>query len=262
MKNKFKILIMVLLVVLISLPVYGEAAVKKEIKTEIDKPAKILMVLTSHDQMGETENKTGFYLSEVTHAYFQFIEAGYLVDFASPEGGAAPLDETSRDLKDEENKKFLEDKKLMSEIAATKKLKDIKSEDYKAIYFAGGHGTMWDFPGHGEINRISAEIYEVGGVVAAVCHGPAALVDIKLSNGKYLVEGKDVTAFTNEEEDAVKLSEIMPFALETKLIERGAKFQKAGLWQDKTVVSERLVTGQNPASAASVGKAVIELLSH
>jgi putative intracellular protease/amidase len=222
---------------------------------------KVLIVVTSHEKMGNTDKKTGYYLSEVTHPYFKFSEAGFAIDIASPKGGKSPMDKSSHDLKDKDNKRFLEDKKLMALIENTIPLNKVNPDDYSAIFFAGGHGTMWDFPSNKIINDITASIYEKGGVVAAVCHGPAALVDVKLSNNKYLIEGKSVTSFTNAEESAVKLTKTMPFPLESKLVERGATFNGAKMWQNNVVVSERIVTGQNPASASSVGKAVVKLLT-
>lgn len=128
---------------------------------------------------------------------------------------------------------------------------------YAANYYAGGHGTMWDFPENEAIAALAARIYESNGMIGAVCHGPAGLVNLKLSDGKYLVEGKKVNAFTNEEETAVKLENVLPFLLESKLIEREARFEKSGLWQLHVTVDGRLVTGQNPASAKGVGEAVL-----
>jgi putative intracellular protease/amidase len=126
--------------------------------------------------------------------------------------------------------------------------------------FTGGHGTMWDFPNSKALKEVTKKIYEKGGVVAAVCHGPAALINVKLSNGKYLVSGKKIAAFTNEEEEIVKLTKQMPFLLESKLIERGASFQSTKAWQEKVVVDQRVVTGQNPASASRLGEEVVKLL--
>lgn len=212
---------------------------------------KALIVVTSH--------KPGWYLSEVTHIYYPLVEAGYKVDFASPEGGAARMDESSRKLDDPENKRFLENKALVQQIAQTKKLDQIKAQDYQIIHFAGGHGAMWDFHNSDALNKLAANIYEQGGIVSAVCHGPAALVNVKLSNGEYLVKGKDVSAFTDSEEAEVKMTSVVPFLLESTLRERGAKMITGKNWQDQSVVSERLVTGQNPQSGHSVGKKIVEL---
>ncbi len=227
---------------------------KKDLKMK-----RALIVVTNHDQKGSTGKKTGWYLSEVTHVYYPLISAGYQVDFASPKGGFAPLDESSRDLDDPDNKRFIEDASLMKRMSSTLALSAIQPKDYRIIHFAGGHGTMWDFHNSEVLNQVAAAIYENGGIVSAVCHGPAALVNVKLSNGAYLVQGKTVSAFTNEEERAVGLDRVVPFLLQSKLEERGAIFQAAKNWQDQSIVSERLVTGQNPQSARSVGRKIVEL---
>lgn len=134
---------------------------------------------------------------------------------------------------------------------------EVKPNDYAAILYAGGHGTMWDFADNVTLAEIAAKIYENKGVVSAICHGPAGLVNIKLSNGKYLVDGKKINAFTNEEEVAVGLEKVVPFMLESKLIERGAKFEKSDLWQRHVTTDQRVVTGQNPQSAQGVGEATL-----
>ncbi|MDX1920254.1 MAG: type 1 glutamine amidotransferase domain-containing protein [Candidatus Caenarcaniphilales bacterium] len=219
---------------------------------------KILFVLTSHDKKGSTEQSTGFYLSEATHPHKVLTDAGYQVDFVSPKGGEAPMD--GKDLKDPINKAFLENKTYLSQVQNTQTPDQIKPEDYAAIYFAGGHGTMWDLPDNTQLASLASKIYENGGIVAAVCHGPAGLVNIKLSNGDYLVKGKEVSAFTNEEEEAVGLTKVVPFLLEDKLKEHGASFSKAPNFQKHVLVSERLVTGQNPASATGVGEEILKLL--
>lgn len=221
---------------------------------------KVLIVVTSHDKLGRTGKKTGYYLPEVTHPYFQLVKAGFQVDIASIKGGLAPMDESSRDLSDSLNLKFLATREHDRKLQQTLKLSDLRPSDYSAIIFAGGHGTMWDFPENESVRRLSAAIYEEGGIVAAVCHGPAALLNIRLSNGRYLVDGKRVTAFTNREEEAAKLTRVMPFLLETELVKRGAVFESAGLWQKKVVVDQRLVTGQNPASAEELGRVLVGLL--
>ncbi len=225
------------------------------------KTDKVLIVVTNHADLVGSGRKTGYYLPEVTHPYFKFRAASIDVDFASPNGGMAPMDPKSLDLKDPLNKKFYENKDLMAKLENTLSLKTINSKAYKAIIFAGGHGTMWDLPKSKAVSKVSREIYESGGYVAAVCHGPAALINIKLSNGEYLLKGRKVTGFTNEEEDIVKLSQYMPFMLEDKLKERGAIFEGASAWSEKVVVDGRLVTGQNPASAGELGQKIVELLA-
>jgi putative intracellular protease/amidase len=138
---------------------------------------------------------------------------------------------------------------------------DLKAADYDAILYAGGHGTMWDFPGATDLAKLAAEIYEGGGVVAAVCHGPSALVELKLSDGRYLIDGKDVAGFTNEEEAAVGLTDVVPFLLADELTKRGAKHHPGPNFAAKVITDGRLVTGQNPASAEETATAVAKLLS-
>jgi putative intracellular protease/amidase len=149
----------------------------------------------------------------------------------------------------------------MTRLHQSKAVADVDGEAYQAIFFADGHGTMWDFADDPAIPALTAGIYERGGVVGAVCHGPAALVNVRLSSGAYLVSGRDVSAFTNEEERAAGLAEVVPFLLESKLIERGARMRAAPNWQAMVVTSERLVSGQNPASATGVAEAMVALLA-
>jgi putative intracellular protease/amidase len=219
---------------------------------------KVLIVLTSHAVLGDTGKETGFYLPEVTHPYEAFAQAGFSVDFVSPKGGKAPM--VGVDLTDPLNKAFLEDPAKVAQVERTLSPAQIDPSQYAAIFYAGGHGTMWDFPEDKALAQIAAAIYEQGGVVGAVCHGPAGLVNIQLSTGDYLVAGKQVSAFTNQEEAAVGLAEVVPFLLADKLTERGATHTRADNFQAHVVVSERLVTGQNPTSAAGVGQAMVDLL--
>lgn len=219
------------------------------------KMKKILFVVTSHDKKGDTGQPTGYYLSEVSHPWEILHTAGYEIDFVSPKGGKAPVD--GFDLNDPINKKFWENEIYRKKVENTLKPSEVNPSDYVAIHYAGGHGAVWDLPNNEEIAALATKIYENNGVVSAVCHGPAGIVNIKLSNGKYLVEGKKVNAFTNEEEVAVGLEKVVPFLLEDKLKERGVIFEKSGLWQSHVVTDQRLVTGQNPQSAESLGKAVL-----
>jgi putative intracellular protease/amidase len=228
-------------------------------KSKVKMSKKILFVITSHGTKGSTGLPTGYHLQEVSHPWEVLKNAGYEIDFMSPKGGKSPADGVN--LSNPTNKAFVEDEVYQAKINNSMKPSEVKPSDYAAIYYAGGHGTMWDFEDNLEMAQIASKIYENGGIVGAVCHGPAALVNIKLSNGKYLVDGKHLNAFTNEEEIAVKLENVVPFMLETKLIERGAKFEKAGLWQEKVVTDGRLVTGQNPASAKGVGEAILAVLN-
>ncbi|TCC98178.1 type 1 glutamine amidotransferase domain-containing protein [Pedobacter psychroterrae] len=220
---------------------------------------KILFVVTSHDKKGNTGEPTGYYLSEVSHPWKVLKDAGYEIDFVSPKGGKAPVD--GFDLTDPENNEFWGDTAYRYKIEHTLKPSAVNPDDYIAIHYAGGHGAMWDLPKDQAIARLAARIYESGGFVSAVCHGPAGLVNIKLSNGKYLLEGKKVNGFTNEEEVAVKLENIVPFSLEDKLKAKGAQFEKSGVWEVHVVTDQRLVTGQNPQSARAVGKALLSELT-
>ncbi|WP_205525689.1 type 1 glutamine amidotransferase domain-containing protein [Pyxidicoccus trucidator] len=220
---------------------------------------RVLIVLTSHDTLGDTGRKTGFYLSELTHALDVFTRAGLEVDFVSPKGGRPPMDGVTRD--DALNRAFLDDERQAARLASTLRPEQVEPARYAALYVPGGHGTMFDLPGDARISALIGSVYARGAVVAAVCHGPAALVDVKLADGTYLVAGRDISAFTNEEEAAVELTRVMPFLLESKLIERGARFTKAPNFQQHVVVSERLVTGQNPASAARVAEELVRLLA-
>ncbi|MDO4229355.1 MAG: type 1 glutamine amidotransferase domain-containing protein [Capnocytophaga sp.] len=219
---------------------------------------KILFVLTSHGTKGSTEEPTGYYLSEVSHPWEVLHKAGYEIDFVSPKGGNPPVDGFK--LEDPVNKALWEDKTYKKKLENTLTPAQVKPENYAAIFYAGGHGTMWDFPHNEALAKIASKIYENGGVVSGVCHGPAGLVNIKLSNGEYLVKGKKINAFTNEEEIAVKLENVVPFMLEDKLKERGAIFEKSAMWQPHITVSERVITGQNPQSAKGVGEAILKEL--
>jgi putative intracellular protease/amidase len=219
---------------------------------------RVLFVLTSHDTLGSTGKETGFYLPEVTHPYEAFEQTGIDVEFVSPKGGKAPM--IGIDLQDPLNKAFLEDSAKLAKVENTLTPAEIEPSRYDAIFFAGGHGTMWDFPDDERLARIAAAIYEQGGVVGAVCHGLAGLVNVKLSDGSYLVAERTVAGFTNEEEAAVGLSDVVPFLLASKLSDRGATHTKADNFQTHVVVSDRLVTGQNPASAKGVGVEMVKLM--
>ena len=223
---------------------------------------KALFVLTNHTKLGQTGRQTGWYLPEVAHPFFVLTDAGIAIDFASPAGGATVPDENSLNLADDDNRRFYENAELMAKTQQTIHPKKARAADYEAIFFAGGHGTMWDFPDNKLLAQITADIYEQGKVVAAVCHGSSALVNVKLSNNRYLIAGKTVNSFTNDEEAAVELTEAVPFPLESKLVERGARFSKAANFQPFVVVSERLVTGQNEFSARAVGEAIIKLMQN
>lgn len=222
---------------------------------------RVLFVLTSHDKLGDSGKKTGWYLEELSSPYYAIKDAGYKIDIASPKGGAAPLDEESKKPEDGANKRFLADKDAMKQVNNTLALSKVKAEDYKAIVFPGGHGPMFDLADNKDSQKLVQKIYEKNGVVAAVCHGPAGLVNVKLKDGSYLLKGKKVTGFTNAEEDAVKKTKYMPFMLESKMAEHGGKFEKSPLWQSHVTIDGNLITGQNPKSAEGMGKEVVKQLA-
>lgn len=232
----------------IAVKTFGKVPVKK----------RVLFVLTSHEQLGDTDRKTGFHLGEVAHVYKPLHDAGYDIDFVSPKGGQTHL--YGADLNDPTTSWLVRHGSAYYQMTHAMRPKDVDPTAYAAIYYVGGHGTMWDLPQHDQLNELTRTIYEAGGVVAAVCHGPSGLVNVQLSNGDYLVAGKQLTSFTDVEEEATGQAEQVPFLLETTLRERGAIFSNKAPWQEHIVVDQRLITGQNPASAAALAKALIEAL--
>lgn len=230
-----------------------------------DEPQSILLVLTNHSELGDTGKKTGFYLSEAAHPYKVFGEKGQLVTIASPVGGFAPIDPKSMDLKDGANRSFWEkygnkDKENPG-VSLTLALSEADPAKYSAIFFAGGHGAMWDFPNSKAIQNVTAKIYENGGAVGAVCHGPAALVNVKLADGSHLIDGKKTAVFTNSEEKAVHLTDTVPFLLQSAFEKAGAKVIPAKDFSENAVRDGRLVTGQNPASARKAAQLLLEAMA-
>lgn len=218
---------------------------------------KALIVVTGHSQLGDTGEETGWHLSEVSHVYWPLINAGFAVEFASPSGGEALIDQESIQLDDPENKSFI-DKLKIANALKTMALREVNPDQYQVIYFAGGHGTMWDFPDNPNIDEITRSIYEKGGIVAAVCHGPSALTSVKLTDGEYLIKDKKINSFTDEEERAVGKENVVPFLLETRLRERGAIFEGGSNFSEKVVVDGRIITGQNPQSASALGREIVK----
>ncbi|MCP9624806.1 type 1 glutamine amidotransferase domain-containing protein [Nocardia otitidiscaviarum] len=220
---------------------------------------RILIALTSHAVLGETGRSTGFHLGEAAIPWEVFTAAGYAVDLVSVAGGNPPRD--GADPADPSQHRFLTDPAIAAQLAHTPTPDALDSSVFEAVFFAGGHGTMWDFPDNPALARLAREIYERGGVVGAVCHGPAALVGATLSDGSYLVAGKRVAAFTNDEEAAVGLSGVVPFLLADRLTAQGATHISADNFTAQVVTDERLVTGQNPASARGVAEAMVDALT-
>jgi len=219
----------------------------------------VLFVVTSNAVKGATGLPTGFNLAEVTHPLEKLQAAGIRVEFASPQGGAAPLDGLE-DMKDPVIARYWADAAFRHAIAYTLRLDDVDPSRYSAIFFAGGHGTMWDFPDSTAAQKAIREIDAAGGIVSAVCHGPAALVNARRVDGSLLVAGKRVAAFTDGEEEEVQSTHVVPFLLASTLIERGAQHQNAANWANNVVVDGRLITGQNPQSAARLGEALRDAL--
>lgn len=224
--------------------------------TRATKP--VLCVVTSHPVKGASGVPTGFFMAELTHPLKALEEAGFDTVIASIRGGQPPID--GFDLSDPVNAWFWNETDFQHRLATTRPLSELNGADYSAVFFAGGHGTMWDFRDSQDAQRIIRDVYESNGVVAAVCHGPAALVDATLSHGDYLVAGKNIAAFTNKEEEEVQATTVVPFLLETALRERGALHHEAPNWSENVMVDGRLITGQNPASAHGVGVAMAKTL--
>lgn len=218
---------------------------------------KILFVVTSHGELGNSGRKTGYFLSEVTHPWSVLGEK-YDIDVVSPKGGRPPVD--GFDLDDPINRKFWDNPDWQDKMSKTMAPEEVKPEEYKAIFYAGGHGAMFDFPNNQKIAEIAETIYNKGGIVAAVCHGPAGLLPILLPDGSNLIKGKNFDCFTNAEEEANGTAKYMPFLLQTALEEKGGIFQGTAPWSDHVVVDGRLITGQNPMSALSLGKALLKAL--
>jgi len=222
------------------------------------------MVVTSHDKLGATGDKTGFWLEELASPYYVFRDAGATVDIASPRGGAAPYDPKSLDRagsRPASVERFLADAEAKGRVEATARLDAIDAGAYDAVFLAGGHGTMWDLPDSAALARIVGAVHDRGGAVAAVCHGPAGLVRATARDGRPIVAGKTVTAFTNAEEEAVKLTGVVPFLLESRLRELGASFVAGPMWQPHAVRDGKLVTGQNPASSERAARLVLEAIA-
>jgi putative intracellular protease/amidase len=223
---------------------------------------KILMVLTSHDQLGDTGRKTGFWLEEFAAPYFVFRDAGVQLTLASPKGGQPPIDPKS-DLPENQTPamaRFKKDKAAQEALAHTVKLADVKAEDFDTVFYSGGHGPMWDLAESPVSIALIESFYNSGKPVALVCHSPGVLHRVTYK-GAPLVKGKRVTGFTNEEEEEVQLTKVVPFLVEDELKRLGAIFQKVPKWQPFSIVDGRLITGQNPASSTSAAQALLKLVA-
>jgi putative intracellular protease/amidase len=223
---------------------------------------KILMVVTSHGQLGETGKPTGLWLEELASPYYVFKDAGAEITLASPAGGQPPVDPGSEQAgnQTEATKRFNADRDAMQALAQTRTLADVDPESYDAVFYPGGHGPLWDLAGNEDSLHVIESMYAAGKPVAAICHGPAALRDARGPYGLPLLRGKAVTGFSDSEERAAGLVEVVPFLVEDMLKESGAEYSKAADGQGHVVTSGNLVTGQNPASSAGAAKAVLQQL--
>lgn len=223
----------------------------------------ILMVLTSHDQLGDTGEKTGFWLEEFAAPYYALKDAGHNVTIASPKGGQPPLDPKSDrpEFQTDATRRFNEDKAAQAELAATRKLDEIEPAQFDAVFYPGGHGPLWDLAESPKSRSIIETTLRAGKPVALVCHAPAVLRDVTNEDGTPLVRGKRITGFTNSEEEAVGLTEVVPFLLQDKLSELGAEFSQVADFQPYAVRDGLLITGQNPASSEPAAKALLEALA-
>lgn len=223
---------------------------------------KILMVLTSHDQLGNTGRKTGFWLEEFAAPYFVFRDAGVQLTLASPKGGQPPVDPKS-DAPENQTPamtRFKQDAAAQKALAHTVKLADMKSTDFDTVFYPGGHGPMWDLAESTDSISLIESFYNSGKVVALVCHAPGVLHRVSYK-GAPIVKGKHVTGFTNGEEEAVQLTHVVPFLVEDELLRLGAIYEKVANWQPFSVVDGRLITGQNPASSTVAAQNLINLVA-
>lgn len=223
---------------------------------------KILMVLTSHDQLGDTGEKTGFWLEEFAAPYYRFVDAGAKVTLASPKGGQPPLDPKSDapDAQSSDTNRFREDATAKELLAATVKLADISPDDYDAIFYPGGHGPLWDLAEDQHSIKLIEYFYEHDKPMGFVCHAPGVLRHVKQPDGRPMVSGKHLTGFSNSEEEAAGLTEVVPFLVEDELKHHGGQYTKAEDWQEHVVTDHILVTGQNPASSAAAAEALLKVI--
>lgn len=223
---------------------------------------KILMVLTSHDKLGNTEHKTGFWVEEFAAPYYCFLDANADITLASPAGGQPPIDPNSEleQSQTEATERFNHDEDAQHQLANTLKLADVSAKDFDAIFYPGGHGPLWDLVDDADSIALIESFWQDGKPVSAVCHAPAVLLNAKDQNGEFIISGKAVTGFTNSEETAVGLAEVVPFLLQDELVKRGGQFESAQDWHPLAIQDGRLITGQNPASSEAVAEALLNAL--
>jgi putative intracellular protease/amidase len=224
---------------------------------------KILMVLTSHDELGNTGKKTGFWVEEFAAPYYAFIDAGVEITLATPKGGQAPIDPTSTlaDFQTAATDRYDADTNAQAKIASTVILSSVNESDFDGVFYPGGHGPLWDLTDNADSIALIESFLNAGKAVATVCHASAALLNVKQASGDFAVKGKAVTGFTNSEEEAVQLTEIVPFLVEDELIKRGGEYQKAEDWHAFAIQDGLIITGQNPASSALAAEKLLAHLS-
>ncbi|MDV2985153.1 UNVERIFIED_CONTAM: type 1 glutamine amidotransferase domain-containing protein [Methylobacteriaceae bacterium AG10] len=225
---------------------------------------KILMVLTSHNQLGDTGRKTGFWLEELAAPYYVFKDAGAEVVLASPRGGRPPLDPKSNEpgFQTDQTRRFDADAEANAALSSTVRLDGVTHDGFDAVFYPGGHGPLWDLAEDPASVRLIETTLRAGKPVTLVCHAPGVLRHAKTPDGMPLVEGKDVTGFTNTEEEAVGLTDVVPFLVEDELKRNGGRFTKAGDWAPYVVVDGLLITGQNPASSGPAAERLLERLAN
>ncbi len=221
---------------------------------------KALFILTSHDTLGDTGKPTGFYWEELAAPYWILSDAGWQIELASIKGGKPPADPSSAegDAMTDEVRRLLADEAVMNKLENTTKVEDVEVSGCDIVFLPGGHGTMWDLPNSKALGDLLGRAFDKGAVVGAVCHGPAGLLSARLASGDPLVHGRRVAGFTNSEEDAVGLSDVVPFMLEDQLQAQGGHHQKGPDWQPFAIADGNLVTGQNPASSAEVARLMLK----
>lgn len=223
---------------------------------------KVLFVLTSHAELGDTGKKTGFWIEEFAAPYYVLADAGVDITIASPKGGEPPIDPSSEapGAQTEATKRYNDDQELQKKLRETRKLSEVSADDFDAVFYPGGHGPLFDLTESQDSIDLIEDFAKQQKPIAAVCHAPAVFARVKGTDGQPLVKGKKVTGFTNSEEEAVKLTEVVPFLVEDKLQELGGIYSKAGDWQPHVVRDGLLVTGQNPASSEGAAKELLKLL--
>ncbi len=252
--------LLVLALSLVSLTAYSQHS-KSNNQQNTDQK-KVLFVLTSHDQLGDTGEKTGFWVEEFAAPYYNLLDKGVEITVASPKGGKAPIDPRSKAeaSQTDATKRFNKDKAAQEIVNNTVKLQNVKAEDFDAVFYPGGHGPLWDLAEDKTSIALIESFNKQEKPMAFVCHAPAALKNVKNENGEPLVKGKKVTGFTNTEEEAVQLTNVVPFLLENMLRENGGIYSKAANWNVHVVEDGNLITGQNPASSNKVAEQLYESL--